>query len=174
MSLSSHSVGEGHQAAGGYLQLVRLVVVDPVGYILYALLGQDVGGLPGFGQAGAHPAAGGAAAEVADDLDGLADGGALVGFLMQHLLGVAVSHQFPAALQAGFCQLGVVFAHGGVDADGGGQAVGVQGALEAPETDAGGRSQTRSSWGCRGTRRRLGGRAGRCAPWAGRCPIPPH
>ena len=131
-----HSVGDGHQAAGGYFQLVGLVIVDPVGHIFNALRGQQVGGLPGFGQAGAHPAARGVAAEVADDPNGLADGGALVRFLMQHLLGVAVSHQFPAPFQARLGQLRVMFADGGVEADGGGQPVGVQGLLQAPETDA--------------------------------------
>ena len=52
---------------------------------------------------------------------GLADGGALVGFLVEHLLDIAVAQQFPPAVQAGLHQLRVLLAHGGVQADGAGQ-----------------------------------------------------
>ena len=133
MSFNSDGVRQGNQPPALDPHLVGLVVIDPIGYVLDALCGQNVGGVEGFSEAGPHPAAGRAAAELADHVDGLADGGALVRFPVQNLLDVAVAEQLPLAIQTGLDQLWVMLADGGVQADGAGQAEVAQRSLQPPE-----------------------------------------
>ena len=96
-----HGVGQGDHASAFYLQLVRLIVVDPVCDVFDALLSEDIGRVESLGEARPHPAAGRAAAELSDDLDGLADGSPFVGFLVENLLDVAVAQQLPLPVEAG-------------------------------------------------------------------------
>src|SRR5262249_57531494 len=51
-----YGIREGEKRAMGGLDLVRLVVVDPVGDILQSSLGQMIESLPFFGEHGTEPA----------------------------------------------------------------------------------------------------------------------
>ena len=73
----------------------RLVVEHPVADVVVAFLDQEIGRLPGLGQAGAEPAARRLAGEGLDRLRGLADVVALVLDLLHVLLGEAVAHELP-------------------------------------------------------------------------------
>ena len=81
------------------LDLVGLIVVDPVGDVLDALLGEEVERLPRLGEAGPEPAAGRLAGEVAQELDGLPDGRALIGQEVHRALHDAMGHEFPSRVQ---------------------------------------------------------------------------
>src|SRR3989449_161075 len=79
--------------------LVGLVVVDPVRHVGDPLLGEDVERLPRLRKPGTEPALRRLAGEVTEELDGLTDGGALVGEEVHRALRDAVAHELPARVQ---------------------------------------------------------------------------
>src|SRR5262245_12250776 len=114
----------------------RLIVEHPVGDVVVALLGQDIGGLPGFGQPGPEPSARPLAGRLGDDLGTLADVGALVFDLLHVALGIAVADELPFALDAGLDDIGKGFDRGAVDVHDAGNLELVIDLQQAPEADA--------------------------------------
>ena len=101
MSLSSSVYGTETSGPDCRPDLVGLVVVDPVGDVLDALVGQVVERLPRLGEAGPEPALRLLAGELPQELDGLPDGRALIGQQVHRALDHAVAHELPARVQHG-------------------------------------------------------------------------
>src|SRR5262249_36257530 len=91
-------IGHVHDRAGAGLEIHRLVIEHPVADVFVAFLGEEIGRLPGLGQAGTEPAARALAASLEDHLSGLADVFALVLDLLHVALGEAVADELPFAL----------------------------------------------------------------------------
>src|SRR3989337_682024 len=69
--------------------------------LLDALLGEDVERLPRLGEPGSEPALRLSAGDLAEDPDGLANGGALVGEQVHRALLHTVAHELPAGVAHG-------------------------------------------------------------------------
>ena len=94
-------VGHVDDRLAARLQPDRLIVEHPIGDVIVAFFGQDIGRLPGFGEARSEPAARRHAGRLDNDVAGLADVGALVRHFLHVALGEAVPHELPFARDRG-------------------------------------------------------------------------
>src|SRR5262249_33466790 len=100
-------VGNVEDRLAARLHPYRLVVEHPVGDIVVAFLGQDVGWFPGLGEAWPEPAARALTGRLLDHLGALADVGTFVLDLLHVALGEAVADELPVAVDAGFYDVGI-------------------------------------------------------------------
>ena len=130
-----HAVRHGQHRAVPGADRGRQVVDHPVGAVLDAGFGQQVGRVQGLGQAGSKPAHRIVPAGLPQRGDGVADHGALVLDQMGGHLVVAVHHELPPRIAAGFCHLRIGRGNDAVDRQGRRDAVQVERRLQPPEAD---------------------------------------
>src|SRR5580698_3645973 len=128
-------IGHVHDRLAAGFQPYRLIVEHPVGDIVVAFLDQEIGRLPGFGEAGAEPAARRLAGGLQDRLARFADVGALVRHLLHVALGKAVAHELPFALERGAHDRRIGLKCRAIDGDDAGNGELVEHFDEAPEAD---------------------------------------
>src|SRR5262249_13794984 len=109
----------GRKGAMGGLDLVRLIVVDPVGDILQSSLGQMIESLRCFGETGTEPARRCLSRKLADNFHGLSNRLALIFQLMHRFLDEAVAHELPAGFFRSFSNFWIGETNRTVDCQGG-------------------------------------------------------
>src|SRR5262249_22160559 len=114
-----YGIREGEKRAMGGLDLVRLVVVDPVCDILQSSLGQMIESLRRFGETGTEPARRCLSAKLADSFYGLLNRLPWIFQLMHGCLDEAVANEPPAGVAGSFSNFWIGETNRTVDCPGG-------------------------------------------------------